>query len=397
MYLLQGFCITVIAGDQEFAVLNALTTGLPTAPCLDWAAASQHCGLIERNICFLKEKICLLCHSLPFMAVPGIMVVHMVLHIITFVNGPSCRGVVVHFLPGEIMMSCRLHKSATVLSFGVYCQAVAEKLQPWNSLAPRTRAATLLGSLGNLSGGQVFLALDTSHTIIRQQWVALPMLPTVIDCVHLLGQRKPTMLTFTDQQGRDIGDSNPQDASSVEILDDNLIIIRPAVEIPGVDETTDPAADVAGVGPDFDVKPTGVDMDTDVWAMDTDVPVDIKAIMIDGLKQQDPTEGAAMVSTAEPTTSPKMVKSPVKKVASPQMGMAAQNSWVRTAPEKYVPSMKGNKYAIALTQTTLLLQGSKDALCMAQRLVKFMGKGLHRCADIIGVGRRVPVHQLLSQ
>jgi hypothetical protein len=82
MYLRQGFHITVISGDQEFSVLNALTTVLPTAPCLDWAAASQHCGLIEHNIHFLKEKICSLCHSLPFTMVPGIMVVHMVLHII---------------------------------------------------------------------------------------------------------------------------------------------------------------------------------------------------------------------------------------------------------------------------------------------------------------------------
>ncbi len=47
--------------------------------------------------------------------------------------------------------------------------------------------------------------------------------------------------------------------------------------------------------------------------------------------------------------------------------------------------MKGNKYAIALTQITLLLQGSKVALCMVQRLVKLMGKDLHRCADIVGM------------
>ncbi len=47
--------------------------------------------------------------------------------------------------------------------------------------------------------------------------------------------------------------------------------------------------------------------------------------------------------------------------------------------------MKGNKHAIALIQITLLLQGSKDALCMAQRSVKLMGKGLHRCADIVGM------------
>jgi hypothetical protein len=64
-----------------------LIVSLPTAPELDWAAASQHCGLIERNIQFLKEKTCSLRHSLPFERVPGIMVVHMVLHIVKFVNG----------------------------------------------------------------------------------------------------------------------------------------------------------------------------------------------------------------------------------------------------------------------------------------------------------------------
>jgi hypothetical protein len=65
--------------------------------------------------------------------------------------------------------------------------------------------------------------------------------------------------------------------------------------------------------------------------------------------------------------------------------MTAQHSRARKTPEKYVPSMKGNKYAISITQITLLLQGSKNALCMVQRLVKLMGEGLHRCADIIGM------------
>jgi hypothetical protein len=158
--------------------------------------------------------------------VPGIMVVHMVLHIIKFVNGFPCWGGVKHFSPGEIMTGCCLHKRDIVLSFGVYCQ-VAEKVQPRNSLAPWMRAATLVGSLSNLSGGQVFLALDTGHTIIRHHWVALPMPPGVIDCINLLGQREPAMLTFTDRHGRDIGDNNPQDANSVGILDDNSIIIHP--------------------------------------------------------------------------------------------------------------------------------------------------------------------------
>jgi hypothetical protein len=267
--------------------------------------------------------MCLLCHSLPFTSVPGIMVVHTVLHIINFVNGFPCQGQggVKHFLLIEIMMDHCLNKRNIALSFEVSCQ-VAENVQPRNSLAQRTRAAILLGSSGNLSGGQVFLALDTSHTIIRHQWVALPMPPAVIDCINLLGRREPAMLTFTNWQGCDICDSNPQDANSVRILDDDSIIINPAIEIPGVDETMDPA-EIADVDPDFDVEPTGVDMDTNAWAMDTNIPVEDNAIPMDGLKQQDPTEGAAAVPTAEPTTSPKKVKSPVKKVASPKTGMAA--------------------------------------------------------------------------
>jgi hypothetical protein len=206
--------------------------------------------------------------------------------------------------------------------------------------------------------------LDTSHIIIRHQWFALPMPPAVIDCVNLLGQREPAMLTFTDQQGHDVGDSNPQDANFIGTLDDNSIIIHPAFEIPGVDMTTD-TAEIAGVDPVFDVEPTGVDMDTNAWDMDTDVTNDNDAIAVDGLEQQDPTEGAALLPTAEPITIPKKVKSPVKKVASPNTGMAAQNSHARKVPEKYVPSMKGNKYAIALTQITSSLQFSKDTLCMA--------------------------------
>jgi hypothetical protein len=147
------------------------------------------------------------------------------------------------------------------------------------------------------------------------------MLLGVIDCVNLLGRCKPTMLTFTGRQGSDIGDNNPQDANSVGILDDDLIIIHPAVEIPGVNTTTDPA-EIAGVDPEFEVEPTGVDMDTNAWAIDTNVPVDDNTIAIDGLKQPDPTKGATAVPTAEPTTSTKKAKSPAKKVAPPKTGMA---------------------------------------------------------------------------
>ncbi len=55
MYMLCRFHIVEIAGDGEFAWIADQVASLPTNPVLDLATASQHVGLIERNIHFLKE------------------------------------------------------------------------------------------------------------------------------------------------------------------------------------------------------------------------------------------------------------------------------------------------------------------------------------------------------
>jgi hypothetical protein len=65
MYMLPGFHIVEIAGDGEFAWIADQVASLPTNPVFNLAAASQHVGLVERNIRFLKEKTWLIHHSLP--------------------------------------------------------------------------------------------------------------------------------------------------------------------------------------------------------------------------------------------------------------------------------------------------------------------------------------------
>ena len=110
----------VIRGDQEFAAISELVAGLPTMPRLDWAAALQHCGLIEWNIHFLKEKICSLHHSLPFEWVPGIVIVRLVLHVVKFVNGFPWKGGMKHYSLGEIMAGRCLHADDLCLGFGTY-------------------------------------------------------------------------------------------------------------------------------------------------------------------------------------------------------------------------------------------------------------------------------------
>ena len=136
-----------------------------------------------------------------------------------------------HYSPGEIMTDRRLNANDLQLSFGVYCQ-VAENVEPRNSLTPRTRAAISLGNSGNLSGGQMFFALDTGHTITRHQWVLLPMPPAVIARVNLFGKDEPSILTFTDRHGREIGD-HPQDYEPSGNDDDSVVELISDV-IPGV-------------------------------------------------------------------------------------------------------------------------------------------------------------------
>ena len=117
--------------------------------------------------------------------------------------------------------------------------------------------------------------------------------------------------------------------------------------------------------------------------MDINFSVEDTALAVDGLEQEDPTHGAPMAPNADPATKPKKTRSPakarspVKETADPRMEMAAQNNRVRKVPEKYDPSMKGNN--VVWTQITLLLSGSKDVLCMAQRSVSYGEGSAQKC------------------
>jgi hypothetical protein len=193
------------------------------------------------------------------------------------------------------------------------------------------------------------------------------MPPTVIARVNLFGKNEPSILTFTDRHGREIGD-HPQDYEPSGNDDDSVVELISDV-IPGVDPTPGDDAELPGVDTDFDAKPTGVEVDSDY------VPQELTEV--NGFGQQDPSAAPTEEPSAEPPTEP--------NAPSPKKGMAARNARNRKQPEKYVPSMKGNKYDVALTQIAASLKGSKHAVPMAQMSVKLMSKGAHRKADVVGM------------
>jgi hypothetical protein len=235
------------------------------------------------------------------------MVVCMVLHIIKFVNGfPRC-GVVKHYSPGKIMTkNCWIHANDVVVSFGVYCQ-IAKNVEPRNSLAPRTRGAISLGNSGNLSGGQMFLALDTNSNVIRHRWVVLPMPSSVIDHVNFIDWREPSILTFTNRHGQDIGE-NPQDTD----LDGNEDIESVVADPTGNTGVFDGNK---GVDQVFAVDPTGVDIDEAFKAY-----VPLERAEPEGLGHQDPSKPEHLIMppmehpSVKPTTKVASTPVPVKKL-----------------------------------------------------------------------------------
>jgi hypothetical protein len=73
--------------------------------------------------------------------------------------------------------------------------------------------------------------------------------------------------------------------------------------------------------------------------------------------------------------------------SSPKAGMAACNACNRKQPQKYVPSMQGNKYQVALAQITTSLGTCDASMALAKMSIKLMlmNKGIHQRADRIGM------------
>ena len=130
-------------------------------------------------------------------------------------------------------------------------------------MAERTSGAISIGNSGNLTGGQAFLALDTGEKITRFQWTELPMPAAVIKRVNQLGKNEPSILTFTNRHGQEIGDTTQDFDPGVND------------ELTGVDQMGN--AEPAGVDTDFDMEPTGVDFDTKPTGVDFDAePTGVK-------------------------------------------------------------------------------------------------------------------------
>ena len=191
-------------------------------------------------------------------------------------------------------------------------------------------------------------AKNTGKMIVRNCWKELPMPTAVIDRVNVLGRAERSLLVFTDRQGRAIGDYAPTAVEQADVDEDESVVadlyssIPPAPDVtPGVSSIEEqgsadniPGVDLADVAVLH--EPTGVDMG---------VPQANTLQVFDDAVFDTDLDGGL---DAEPPT----LETPAH---TPPAGMAARSVRVRKPPEKFIPSMQGNKYEIALLRLLLLL------------------------------------------
>ena len=183
------------------------------------------------------------------------------------------------------MRDSQLSMNELQVAFGTYVQ-VKESSTQTNSMLPRTRGAIALGSSGNTTGGQVFMALDTGAVIRRSPWKAIPVTDEVRAQVELLGANEPRQLIWYNRHGDVNGDGPAWDAghttaeadretqSVLHEIDDATVWEEQDVEI----QECNPEQQV----PDLDVvdDKTGVDPHIEDVVESLDEYHDIEARMV---------------------------------------------------------------------------------------------------------------------
>ena len=144
MYYHRGLRVNIVRGDLEFKPLEQLLKQLPLVPKLDLAAKEEHVGDIERNTRYLKEKCRQLRHTLPFLQIPGVIIVQMVQVCTMTLNMFPRKGGSKHYYPNMIMTNRGVSMDQLRIRIGLYIQ-VWEPSTQTNSMNMRQRGAIALG------------------------------------------------------------------------------------------------------------------------------------------------------------------------------------------------------------------------------------------------------------
>ena len=122
MYYYRGLRVEIVQGDLEFKPLEQLLKELPRVPELDLAAKEEHVGDVKHNTRYLKEKFRQLRHTLPFLQIPGVIIVRMVQVCTMTLNMFPRKGGSKHYSPNMIVTNRGVSMDQLRIRFGSYVQ-----------------------------------------------------------------------------------------------------------------------------------------------------------------------------------------------------------------------------------------------------------------------------------
>jgi hypothetical protein len=116
------FSSVFIKGDGAFNPLQEFMDTVYGAPQLNTTSANEHKPTAERKIRHIKERARAIIHSIPFNALPEMVLIHMVLFVAKQLNlFPVKGGLSAHFSPRQIMSGDVTDYKNCNMGFGQYC------------------------------------------------------------------------------------------------------------------------------------------------------------------------------------------------------------------------------------------------------------------------------------
>ena len=136
MYYCRGLHVKMVQGDLKFKPLEQLVKEPPRVSKLDLASKEEHVGNIKHNTRYLKEKCRQLRHTLPFLQIPGVIIIRIVqVCTMMLINVFLRRGGSIQYSPNMTVTNRGVSMDQLRIRFGSYVQ-VWEPSTQTNSMKP---------------------------------------------------------------------------------------------------------------------------------------------------------------------------------------------------------------------------------------------------------------------
>ncbi|OEU11892.1 hypothetical protein FRACYDRAFT_245012 [Fragilariopsis cylindrus CCMP1102] len=219
LYAVRGFHVKFILVDIQFKAIK--DRGQLTAT-VNVVGKGEHVPAIERFIRVIKERCRCYYAMLPFKSLPRIMVIHLLITVMFYINAFVWRkGVSQYLSPLTILegvvLDYNLHFQVI---FGEYIHTYDETT---NTMKSRSVEAIALGPNGNLQGGIRCYNLVTGKILSRSKndYTKLKMPEGALLRLKTMTKNSEQGLTFGDSNNNNLESYNQDDALITGVNDNN--------------------------------------------------------------------------------------------------------------------------------------------------------------------------------